>query len=94
VLKAHIAPAYGKNHRAHFELAVERTDPNNKPTPASQGAMPTPLFRQLRPEEFAVAYDILVSATDRNLGFKTINRRTVQFSTGLFDMVLMELELP
>jgi ribosomal protein S18 acetylase RimI-like enzyme len=30
----------------------------------------------------------------RDLGFKTINRRTVQFSTGLFDMVLMELKLP
>jgi GNAT superfamily N-acetyltransferase len=30
----------------------------------------------------------------RGLGFKTINRRIVQFSTGLFDMVLMELKLP
>jgi ribosomal protein S18 acetylase RimI-like enzyme len=30
----------------------------------------------------------------RALGFNTINRRNVQFSTGLFDMVLMELKLP
>jgi GNAT superfamily N-acetyltransferase len=30
----------------------------------------------------------------QGLGFKTINRRAVQFSTGLFDMVLMELKLP
>jgi ribosomal protein S18 acetylase RimI-like enzyme len=30
----------------------------------------------------------------RGLGFKMINRRNVQFSTGLFDMVLMELSLP
>ena len=30
----------------------------------------------------------------RGLGFKTIARRNVQFPTGLFDMVLMELKLP
>jgi GNAT superfamily N-acetyltransferase len=30
----------------------------------------------------------------RGLGFQTINRRTVQFSTGLLDMVLMELKVP
>jgi len=30
----------------------------------------------------------------RGFGFKTVNRRAVQFSTGLFDMVLMELKLP
>ncbi len=30
----------------------------------------------------------------RRLGFETIARRNVQFSTGLFDMVLMELKLP
>lgn len=29
----------------------------------------------------------------RGFGFKTINRRNVQFSTGLFDMVLMEVEI-
>jgi GNAT superfamily N-acetyltransferase len=30
----------------------------------------------------------------RDLGFRPINRRNVQFSTGIFDMVLMELKLP
>ena len=30
----------------------------------------------------------------RGMGFRTIDRRNVQCSTGLFDMVLMELELP
>jgi GNAT superfamily N-acetyltransferase len=30
----------------------------------------------------------------RGFGFTTVKRRTVQFSTGLFDMVLMELKLP
>jgi len=29
----------------------------------------------------------------QGFGFKTINRRNVQFSTGLFDMVLMDVEL-
>ncbi len=29
----------------------------------------------------------------RGFGFETINRRDVQFSTGVFDMVLMELKL-
>jgi len=28
------------------------------------------------------------------LGFRTIDRRDVQFATGLFDMVLMELKIP
>jgi hypothetical protein len=30
----------------------------------------------------------------RGLGFETVARRNVQFPTGLFDMVLMELKLP
>lgn len=30
----------------------------------------------------------------RELGFKAISRRNVQFSTGLFDMVLMEYHFP
>ena len=30
----------------------------------------------------------------RRLGFQTIDRRHVRFSTGLFDMVLMELKIP
>jgi ribosomal protein S18 acetylase RimI-like enzyme len=30
----------------------------------------------------------------RGLGFRAIGRRNVQFSTGTFDMVLMDLQLP
>ena len=30
----------------------------------------------------------------QGLGFRTIDRRDVQFATGLFDMVLMELKIP